>query len=67
MVNNEGIPHQANYLLDEVDTISMDCKSNHGPNSVASMLHTSLLGMASTSVNATCILITVLAKTRTER
>ena len=38
-INNEALPHQLNYLLDEADTIGMDGKNSHGPNSVASMLH----------------------------
>ena len=38
-VKNEALPHQVNYLLDEADTIGMDGKASHGPNSVASMLH----------------------------
>eukprot|EP00117_Sycon_ciliatum_P016477 scpid44506/ scgid15886/ len=38
-VNNEAVPQQVNYLIDESDTIGQDGKSSHGPNAVASMLH----------------------------
>ena len=38
-INNEAIPTQVNYLIDESDTIGADGKSSHGPNAVASMLH----------------------------
>ena len=38
-VNNESLPLQVNYLLDEIDTIGQDGKKSHGPNTVASLLH----------------------------
>ena len=38
-VNNEAVPRQVNYLLDENDTIGADGKHCHGPNTVASLLH----------------------------
>ena len=38
-VNNEAVPRQVNYLLDECDTIGADGKKGHGPNTVGSLLH----------------------------
>lgn len=36
---NTALPHQANYLFDEHQTIGPDGKKSHGPNCVISMLH----------------------------
>ena len=36
---NEAIPRQVNYLLDESDTIGIDGKKCHNPNTVVSLLH----------------------------
>lgn len=38
-VCNEGLPKQVNYLIDESQTIGVNGKMAHGPNSVISMLH----------------------------
>eukprot|EP00117_Sycon_ciliatum_P019832 scpid38438/ scgid5141/ len=38
-VNNEAVPHQVNYLIDETDTIGTNGSKSHGPNSVVSLLH----------------------------
>ena len=44
-VCNTSQPLQHNYIIDEHQTIGMDGKSSHGPNSVVSMLHYYLVNM----------------------
>ena len=38
-INNQALPKQVNYMIDEAQTIGADGKKSHGPNSVISLLH----------------------------
>lgn len=63
-VNAEAVPKQVNYLIDESQTIGVDGKKSHGPNTVISLLDHFLKRMGKVKRNVFVMLTTVVGKTK---